>query len=177
VTPSPVQDRLPIWLGYMGPQGAKRAGLLGECLLTADAQSWAAYREGLIEGGHDVAGARMAGGITAWISDDPEADWPLVSAHLRHKYDSYRLAAVEGTDRPAPRPVDPDRLREAPIGGLLRYFLHATPEDAAARIRDFTSGAPVEAVHIVAPIAGMPEDVVGEHLRRVCTRLAPLLAE
>lgn len=46
VTPGPVQDRLPIWMGYLGPQGARRAGLLGEQLLTGDARNWAPYREG-----------------------------------------------------------------------------------------------------------------------------------
>src|SRR5689334_13601790 len=33
VTPAPVQRRLPVWMGYQGPQGARRAGLLGEYLL------------------------------------------------------------------------------------------------------------------------------------------------
>ena len=29
VTPAPVQDPLPIWIGYQGPKGARRAGQLG----------------------------------------------------------------------------------------------------------------------------------------------------
>jgi alkanesulfonate monooxygenase SsuD/methylene tetrahydromethanopterin reductase-like flavin-dependent oxidoreductase (luciferase family) len=36
VTPPPVQDPLPIWLGYRGPRGAYHAGLLGAGLLRAD---------------------------------------------------------------------------------------------------------------------------------------------
>src|SRR4051812_28002477 len=36
VTPAPVQDRVPLWLGYQGPQGARRAGVLGEGLLSID---------------------------------------------------------------------------------------------------------------------------------------------
>ncbi|SNQ45821.1 Monooxygenase [Frankia canadensis] len=73
VTPRPVQDPPPIWMGYQGPQGARRAGLLGESLLSADAALWEPYRAGLAEAGHDVAAARMAGGIQAWVSEDPEA--------------------------------------------------------------------------------------------------------
>ena len=30
VTPGPVQTPVPLWLGYLGPQGAGRAGLLGD---------------------------------------------------------------------------------------------------------------------------------------------------
>ena len=36
VTPPPIQDPVPIWMGYQGPQGARRAGLLGEGLLSVD---------------------------------------------------------------------------------------------------------------------------------------------
>jgi alkanesulfonate monooxygenase SsuD/methylene tetrahydromethanopterin reductase-like flavin-dependent oxidoreductase (luciferase family) len=63
VTPRPVQRRPPIWMGYQGPQGAHRAGLLGEGLLSAEYRLWEPYRAGLIEGGHDPATGRMAGGV------------------------------------------------------------------------------------------------------------------
>src|SRR5206468_685378 len=107
VTPQPVQRPLPIWLGYQGPQGARRAGLLGTGLLTIDPDLVAPYRAGLAEGGHDPSSARMAGGIQGWVSDDPEADWPLVSRHVAAQFDSYRRHLVQGTHRPPPRPVDP----------------------------------------------------------------------
>src|SRR5205807_7230713 len=142
VTPSPAQERVPIWMGYAGPQGARRAGLLGEGLLSPNAALWGPYREGLAEGGHDPASGRMAGGIQAWVTDDPEADWPVVREHVRYQLDSYRRYMVEGTDAPEPRPVDPDRLRTGRLGQQLRYFLHATPEEVAAEIKEFTAGAP-----------------------------------
>jgi hypothetical protein len=106
-----VQDRLPIWLGYQGPKGARRAGLMGEGLLTLAASSWPHYRDGLAEAGHDRAAARMGGGVQAYLTDDPERDWPLVAPHIAYAQDSYRRYMVEGTDHPVPRPVDPDRLR------------------------------------------------------------------
>lgn len=61
VTPSPVQNPLPVWMGYQGPQGARRAGLLGSGLLSANAALYEPYRQGLVDGGHDPASARMAG--------------------------------------------------------------------------------------------------------------------
>ena len=177
VTPSPVQERVPIWLGYQGPQGARRAGRLGESLLTANAGSWDPYREGLTEGGHEVATARMAGGVMGWVTEDPEADWPVVSSHLAYQLDSYRSHMVEGTDQPTPRPVDPDKLRAREVGAASGYFLHATPEDAAARIRAYAADAPVETVFFFVSIGGMPEELVARHIQTLCIRLAPLLAD
>ena len=176
LTPAPVQSRVPIWLGYQGPQGARRAGLLGESLLSADPAQWPRYRDALIEGGHDVAIARMAGGLSGWVSEDPEADWPVVAKHLESQMNSYRRYMVEGTDTPAPRLVDPERMRsEDPAKGSLRSFILGTPEEVAGRIRAATDGAPVETVFFWASIAGMPEAMVAEHIRTICTRLAPLL--
>ena len=40
-TPGPVQDPVPIWAGYLGPVGARRAGKLGVGLMTWNTESWA----------------------------------------------------------------------------------------------------------------------------------------
>ncbi len=176
VTPAPVQQRLPIWLGYQGPKGARRAGRLGEGLLSIDPSLLEPYLEGLTEGGHDPASARMGGGIQGWVSEDPDADWPVVARHVKHQVDSYRRHMVEGTDQPTPRPIDPDRLRQHDIGGPLSYFLYGTPEQVAARLRAYVGDAPVGTVFFWGSVSGMPEAMVARHVEVVCTRLAPLLA-
>jgi alkanesulfonate monooxygenase SsuD/methylene tetrahydromethanopterin reductase-like flavin-dependent oxidoreductase (luciferase family) len=178
ITPRPVQERLPLWMGYQGPQGAGRAGRLGEHLLTAEAEQWPAYRDALIGAGHDPGAARMAGGLNGWVSEDPEADWPVVSEHVAYQFDSYRRHMMEGTGNPAPRPIDPERLRSNQMSkGPLGYFLLGTPEDVAGRIRGITEGAPVDTVYFWASIAGMSEERVASHVQTICTRLAPLLAD
>ena len=175
VTPGPVQERLPIWMGYLGPKGARRAGLLGEYLLTADARNWEPYRDALIEAGHDPSFARMGGGIQAWVSDDPERDWPVVSEHLRTQVDSYRRHARVGTTLPPARPVDPERLRQAVPRRSLDYFFHGTPAQVAAGILDYTAGAPVDTVFLWAGLAGMGVDLMRRHITTIATELAPLL--
>ncbi|WP_433472310.1 LLM class flavin-dependent oxidoreductase [Spirillospora sp. CA-142024] len=177
VTPAPVQEHLPIWLGYLGPKGARRAGRMGECLLSAGAESWPEYRAGLAEGGHDLRGARMAGGIDGFVSDDPERDWPLVAPHVAYQFDSYRRYMVEGTGRPVPRPVDPDLLRSRPSRGPLSSFTFDTPENMAAHVRKQTGAAPVETVWFGASVAGLPEAAVARHVEVICGRLRPLLQE
>jgi len=176
LTPQPVQERLPIWMGYQGPKGAARAGRLGEGLLSADAALWPHYRQGLTEGGHDVGSARMAGNFQSWMSEDPDRDWPIVSRHLATQMDSYRRYMVEGTSQPLPRPVDPEKMRQRGAGaGVLSYLLYGTVADVARDITAATHGAPVETVFLWASLAGMAEEMVTRQIGLICSELAPLL--
>ncbi|MEU1994122.1 LLM class flavin-dependent oxidoreductase [Nocardia gamkensis] len=175
VTPRSVQNPIPVWLGYHGPQGARRAGRLGVNLLSPHSESWQPYREGLIEGGHDPNRARMGGGIQAWVTDDPERDWPLVAPHIGYQVDSYRRHMVQGATAPPPAPVDPEKLIAREARGPLSYFWFGTPEQIADRIRGCVGDAPVSTVYLWASVGGMPEELVAEHVETVCTRLAPLL--
>lgn len=176
VRPQPVQAEVPIWMGYQGPKGARRAGLLGAPLLSADARNWPAYRDGLQDGGHELGRARMAGWINTWVSDDPEADWPTVREHLAHQFDTYAAHGVEGTEQPPPPPVDPECIRVGTPDTLLGYFWCDQPQTVAQKIRGYTAGAPVESVLIFASLAGMPENLVIQHIHTICTKLAPILA-
>ena len=175
IRPGTVQDRLPIWLGYQGPQGARRAGLLGERLLSADAALWNPYSAGLAEAGHSVDLGVMAGGIQAWATDDPERDWPVVSEHLAYQLNSYRRHMVEGTDRALPKPVDLSRVVNAGGSGPLGSFTYGTPKQVAEAIRVETQDAPVDTVFLWASIGGMNEAMVLRNIETICTRLAPLL--
>jgi alkanesulfonate monooxygenase SsuD/methylene tetrahydromethanopterin reductase-like flavin-dependent oxidoreductase (luciferase family) len=178
LTPAPIQEKLPIWLGYQGPKGARRAGRMGEGLLTLAKTSWPHYREGLAEGDHDPAIGRMAGGVQAYVTDDPERDWPLVAPRIAYQQDSYRRYMVEGTGSPAPRSVDPERLRtRGPDAGPMSYFLFGTPEEVAMAIRDHRGDAPVHTVWLGASVAGLPEDLAARHVQTICGRLRPLLRE
>jgi alkanesulfonate monooxygenase SsuD/methylene tetrahydromethanopterin reductase-like flavin-dependent oxidoreductase (luciferase family) len=176
VTPRPVQDRIPIWLGFNGPQGAARAGRLGEFLLSPDPSQWKPYSDALVAAGHSQNPGRMAGLIHGFVSEDPEADWEIIKPHVAYQWDTYRRYMVEGTDAPPPRPIDPEALRARDMGGSLRYFALATPEDMAARVRAFTAGAPVETIYFFLSAAGLPDDVVARHLQAV-GRLSVLLRD
>ncbi|WP_293047415.1 LLM class flavin-dependent oxidoreductase [Mycobacterium sp.] len=57
VPPAPTQAPVPIWLGYTGPRGARRAGLLGEGLRAISPDLYPPYRQGLVDGGHDASSA------------------------------------------------------------------------------------------------------------------------
>jgi alkanesulfonate monooxygenase SsuD/methylene tetrahydromethanopterin reductase-like flavin-dependent oxidoreductase (luciferase family) len=178
VTPSPAQARVPIWMGYLGPKGARRAGRLGEFLLSPDARNWENYRQGLVEGGHDPSVARMGGGIQAWISDDPDRDWPAVREHLAEQANSYRWHGRMGYSDLAPfKPVDPDVLRRRRPRGRTStdYFVFGTAAEVAEFVHGFTAGAPVDTLYFWAALPGMTADRVAANVRAIATDLAPLL--
>jgi hypothetical protein len=118
----------------------------------------------------------MAGSVNAWVTDDPEKDWPTVRVHLAHQLDTYNAHAVEGSGQSVPRAVDPDRIRSG-SSVRLNYFWCEPPDIVAANIRGFTAGAPVETVFMFASLAGTSEDLTMRHVQNICTKLAPLLAE
>jgi alkanesulfonate monooxygenase SsuD/methylene tetrahydromethanopterin reductase-like flavin-dependent oxidoreductase (luciferase family) len=174
VLPAPAQARIPIWMGYQGPKGAHRAGLLGEGLLSIKPELLDPYVKGLREGGHNAAKARMCGAIDGWVSEDPEKDWPVVAKHLAYQQNSYRRYAVEGTGKPQPKPVNPDDIRARGETRLGPYF-YGEPASVASAINARYAGLPIECVYLWASVAGMPERMVADNIRTILTKLAPLL--
>lgn len=168
VSPPPVQRPFPIWVGTNGPRGARRAGRLGEGLLSARRALIEPYRKGLAEGGHAPGRARMSGPINVFLSDDPERDWPVVSRYLGYQWDSYNVAAVEGTDRPVPAAMDVERARASGLAGGLRGCLVATPDEAESEVRAYFAGMPLETVFSWAWLPGVPDDLVARHIELWC---------
>ena len=173
VTPPAAQNPFPIWLGYQGPQGAKRAGRLGVGLLSLDRALLDPYREGLVEGGHNPAIARTGGMLDIIVADDPEAAFERILPHYAHQLNSYRAAAVAGSGRDAPKEITVEKLRSgAAQKGQIPGLRVLTPTDAVNAIREATHGSPVEHVYLWASVAGMPEDLVERHVELTCTQVA-----
>jgi alkanesulfonate monooxygenase SsuD/methylene tetrahydromethanopterin reductase-like flavin-dependent oxidoreductase (luciferase family) len=176
VTPPAAQNPFPIWLGYQGPQGAKRAGRLGVGLLSLDRALLDPYREGLVEGGYDPATARTGGMLDIIVADDPEAAFERILPHYAHQLNSYRAAAVAGSGRGAPKEITVDKLRSGVAQkGQIPGLRVLTPSDAVNAIREATDGSPVEHVYLWASVAGMPDDLVERHVELTCTQVAPNL--
>lgn len=176
VTPPAAQNPFPIWLGYQGPQGAKRAGRLGVGLLSLDRALLDPYREGLVEGGYDPATARTGGMLDIIVADDPEAAFERILPHYAHQLNSYRAAAVAGSGRDAPKEITVEKLRSgAAQKGQIPGLRVLTPSDAVNAIREATDGSPVEHVYLWASVAGMPDDLVERHVELTCTQVAPNL--
>jgi alkanesulfonate monooxygenase SsuD/methylene tetrahydromethanopterin reductase-like flavin-dependent oxidoreductase (luciferase family) len=175
ITPPPVQDPLPIWLGYQGPQGAERAGKLGTGLLSLNPKSLAPYREGLRAGGHDPASARMSGVLGLIVADDPEATREAILPHIAWQLNTYRQGAAAGSGKSA-REITVDELRDGYRSSFVPVPEVCTADAAVARIRELTADLPVEHVYLWASIAGMPDAISQRHMELVCSHLRPALA-
>jgi alkanesulfonate monooxygenase SsuD/methylene tetrahydromethanopterin reductase-like flavin-dependent oxidoreductase (luciferase family) len=176
VTPPAQQRPFPLWLGYQGPQGARRAGRLGVGLLSLDQALLEPYRTGLAEGGHDPAIARTGGMLDIIVADDPESAFERILPHYVHQLNSYRAATVAGTDRPTPKEITAEKLRSGvTASGQIPGLRVLSPDDAVTAIRAATADAPVEHVYLWASVAGMPDDLVERHVELVCTEVRPRL--
>jgi len=184
ILPAPTQQPIPIWAGFGGPVGARRAGRLGVGLLSVRRDLMDPYLEGLDEGGHDRSVARMGGFMRVFVTDDPERDWPVVSERYAYMYDSYNRHAVMGTGRPVPPPVDVDRWRrqgiEAGSAGraqdVSESMVFTTPEDAARQVLEFFDGMPVETIVVWLSPGVLPEEMAMRHVQLLATELQPRLA-
>jgi alkanesulfonate monooxygenase SsuD/methylene tetrahydromethanopterin reductase-like flavin-dependent oxidoreductase (luciferase family) len=175
VTPPPLQRPFPLWAGYLGPKGARRAGRLGVGLLSTSRALHEPYREGLAEGGYAPEVARMAGVHSLLAADDPERAFEQVLPHLAHQLNSYRRANATTTGR-QPRELTADDLRGRKGSGPIEALEVLTAEAVAKRIREATAGLPVEEVYLWASIAGMPVELVQRNIELVSTEVRAALA-
>ena len=165
VSPPPVQQPPPMWLGYQGPRGAKRAGRLGVGLLSLDKSLLAPYQQGLTDGGHGPSAGRMGGLVEILLADDPEQVFEQVLPHYAHQVNSYRRAAVAGTGRPEPKEITADLLREGMQSrGKLPGLMVLNVDEAIDHVRSIVGAIPVTDVYVWASVAGMPDDLVRRHL-------------
>jgi alkanesulfonate monooxygenase SsuD/methylene tetrahydromethanopterin reductase-like flavin-dependent oxidoreductase (luciferase family) len=184
VTPGPVQDHPPIWIGGRGPRAARIAGRLGEGLLWLGADLLGPYVEALRSAGHAPDSARLAGCANLILADDPEAAWVRIKPHLAYQWESYRRYGAEGTEPSKSAAVaqlsdgvDAADLRSPGPAMSPPFFDVVTPEEAIARLRTWLAALPVVDVFFWDSIAGMPDDLVERHIELLATKLAPALAD
>ncbi|WP_244931495.1 LLM class flavin-dependent oxidoreductase [Nocardioides sp. W7] len=173
LTPGPLQPRIPLWLGYQGPQGARRAGRLGVGLLSPDPRLLGPYGEGLAEGGHEPGTAVMGGLVPMVLSSDPERAANLLAPHYAHQARTY----AQARHADGPRVPSPD-LAEVAAGMLdpgSRGLRVVTVDTATEELTAIVSAAPIRHLYFWASVAAMPDVLVDEHLALVLGQLAPRL--
>ncbi|MXW60407.1 MAG: LLM class flavin-dependent oxidoreductase [Acidimicrobiaceae bacterium] len=173
-TPGPVQLPVPLWAGYLGPQGAARAGRLGVGLLTHNRDSFAIYRDALEASGHGVEVARMGGVVDFLVADDPEEAFERIVPHRTHQLNSYRQQAALGTGR-TPRRLTEDEVREGSGSGVVGAMQILTVDEAITRIAGICEGLPVEHLYLWASIGAMPEDLAERQMELLTGQVQPAL--
>lgn len=177
-TPKPFQRRLPIYLGYTGPKGAYRAGLMGEGLLCLEPDRMDTYRQGLADGGHDPSLAQIAGQVHMMVVDDPDEAWSHIKHPLAWRWDTYNRYAAEGAGLPAPPPIDPevwisgDTSQQLPGLAPPTYEV-LTAEQAVKKLQgELLPGYPITDLHFYC-ISGVPETLIQRQIELICQRVIP----
>jgi len=162
--PAPVQSDVPIWLGYQGPRGARRAGALGVNLLSLDRNLYTHYAQGRADAGADGVG-RVGGVVNLLLTRDPETARELLLPHLAYHLNSYRAALSADRAERQPRLLDVDELRrEFQTTGAACGYRILDPQQAIAYLEATTDGLPVEHLLFWCRIGGMPDELVAEHI-------------
>jgi alkanesulfonate monooxygenase SsuD/methylene tetrahydromethanopterin reductase-like flavin-dependent oxidoreductase (luciferase family) len=159
ITPPPVQRPVPLWMGVMGPKGARIAGKADAGLLWIDRELMPPYLEGLEEGGHGAAAARMGGLVNIFLADDPELVRDEVLGPARSARATYRSGSGKASlsKRSFPR---------------LQIL---TPADAAVVVAQQIQGLPVTDVFCFESIGGHVGDAVDRHIELLCDPFPRLL--
>ncbi|MCY3849299.1 MAG: LLM class flavin-dependent oxidoreductase [Acidimicrobiaceae bacterium] len=174
-TPGPVQHPVPLWAGYLRPQGAARAGRLGVGLLTHNRDSFDVYRDALEASGHGAETARVGGVVDFLVADDPEEAFERIVPHRTHQLNSYRRQAALDAGR-APRRLTEDEVREGRGSGVVGAMQILTVDEAITRIAGICDGLPVEHLYVWASIGGMPEDLVERQMELLTGQVQPALS-
>jgi len=178
ITPGPLQKELPLWFGGSGPRGARLAGRHGAGLLWVDPDLLAPYQQGLKAAGRSAADARMAGIASLILSRDPERAWSALTPHIRYQRESYDHSALAKTPEARMAEVleNDGKVERSRVRSVLpRIYDAVTPDEAVRRVTTWIGDLPVTDVFFWDSIAGMPDDLVDEHLELLATDVAPRL--
>jgi alkanesulfonate monooxygenase SsuD/methylene tetrahydromethanopterin reductase-like flavin-dependent oxidoreductase (luciferase family) len=182
-TPRPIQAVAPLWIGALGPRGARLAGRLGAGLLSLSRSVLKPYTDALVEAGHAASSARVGGLVNVIVSPDPERAWALLAPHVAYQAKSYSRYGAEGMERWPGREheevkvldedFDPDTLRKVPPGRRRPGFDVLTPEALVTRLREDFGDLPVDTVFFWHSVAGMPDELVEHHVGGLADVVTP----
>ena len=142
VTPAPVQQPFPIWLGGMSVPGVRRAAKFGMPLLldplhtVEELLPWAArYREACAEFGTTPSLILMRYG---WVSDDPDEIenvwWPMMRDNFWNYFVVVPRMNAAGSERLLGQAGNAEELQLAPF--VDDRLLVGDPATVAAQLRD-----------------------------------------
>jgi alkanesulfonate monooxygenase SsuD/methylene tetrahydromethanopterin reductase-like flavin-dependent oxidoreductase (luciferase family) len=153
VTPTPMQDPMPIFLGGgASRRSIERAVELGDGFFPPGMQRpWETYRRIAVERGRPDPGEwAPRGPIFLWVTDeDVEETWTWLAPHVRHQIDSYGRWTRAGHGRPTGPYVPTEDTESLRQGGAYRVV---TPEEAIELAHELGPGGEL---HLNPLLAGI----------------------
>lgn len=171
VTPTPHQDRVPIWVGADGPRGATIAGRVGAGLLALHPDLWQPYVDAYAEAGHSHPMPKASGPWPVVLAEDPERTWEIIKPYATHQWDTYDCYALEGVTGDPLNVLFRTRGKDSPPPTRV-----LTVTDAANKLKVLAEQLPTSEIFAFERIAGMPDEVAADHVR-LLAQLSGLVAD
>jgi alkanesulfonate monooxygenase SsuD/methylene tetrahydromethanopterin reductase-like flavin-dependent oxidoreductase (luciferase family) len=176
VSPRPVQESVPIYVGGLAPPAVDRAVRLGDgCLLYdyVEPESVAprfmeeVLGPALERHGRSLDNFFFGACFIVWVTDDPDRDWAtIIEPALAWRQQGYlEMARSES------------KMRGMTSKALRAGIIIDTPEGAAKRLMATWQRAPWNDLALWHRLPGVTHETAMEHLERVAKKLMPLLAE
>jgi probable F420-dependent oxidoreductase len=140
VTPKPLQNPIPLYMGGQSRAAVERAGRFGCHLLpsfTGEFDLLAAYHQALRQNGRDPAQYRIKCFRPLYCCEDPRRGWAEIREHYLYQHNLYRRWYREAGDATAPELSHPDQLPRT-------SYIVGTPDDCARAIETVSAEAPFD---------------------------------
>ena len=106
VTPPPIQQPFPLWVGARSEAAARRAARFrANLMIVADRPVYDAWADALREQGDDPSDFEVLLSAGGYVSDDPEALWEELKPHQRYLRDTYGKWYNDASDLGEHRPA------------------------------------------------------------------------
>jgi alkanesulfonate monooxygenase SsuD/methylene tetrahydromethanopterin reductase-like flavin-dependent oxidoreductase (luciferase family) len=174
VSPEPVQQPIPMWVGGRSAGPLRRAAHDGYHLQLADfdpvqcAADHAVYTQALLDEGRDPAEHEIAAVASIFVHATPARARELAEPHMRYQQDQYSRWFAAAADRPSLTPSD----TELPPGCLA-----GTPSEVLAQILDAHGKVPFTHFSFWTLLPGMDPDLAGASLELFANEVLPALHE
>jgi alkanesulfonate monooxygenase SsuD/methylene tetrahydromethanopterin reductase-like flavin-dependent oxidoreductase (luciferase family) len=170
VTPRPYQDPRPmITLGGMSPGAARRAARIADRFEAGESGIWKHYETECARLGRESGPRPRGGPAFLYVTEDPEATWPVLAPYLLHHVAEYERWTREAYGRVAGPFGDAHDLAALKANP---GFQVVTPDDCVALGQRFD---PDGSLAFTALMGGLPPDLSWASLELFAAKVLPKL--
>ena len=172
VTPPPIQQPFPLWVGARSSAAARRAARFrANLMIVADRPVYDAWAEALREQGDDPSDFEVLLSAGGYVSDDPDALWETLKPHQRYLRDTYGKWYHDASDLGERDPLG--QLLDQTDEDLRARFVAGAPDEVAAAIERTLDWIPADHI-ITSPVPpGAPRDLARRSIELFAREVMP----
>ncbi len=172
VTPGPVQQPFPIWLGARSVPAAKRAARFrAPLMIVAGRDIYEAYVAEHERLGQDPAEFEILASMQWFVSENPDRDWPRLREHVRYFFATYGKWYAEAADLPG------DGAYGGASDDQLRQMINiGTPDQVKEAIAAARDQVPFQHLIAYPTLPGVPTELSTQSIELFSHEVLPAFA-